>query len=130
MSLKYSRQREAIKSYLCSTKDHPTADTVYMHIRDEYPRISLGTVYRNLSLLVDLGEAQRLTDHNGTDHFDANTNPHVHFVCTDCSHIIDLPMELDPALDAKAANCFNGEVHGHNMYFYGRCAECKQKVHA
>ena len=58
-ALKYSRQREAIKHYLASTKEHPTADTVYMHVKKEFPNISLGTVYRNLNLLTDIGEAIR-----------------------------------------------------------------------
>ena len=55
-NLKYSRQREAIKDYLSSVTTHPTADTVYMHIKEEFPNISLGTVYRNLSLLSDISE--------------------------------------------------------------------------
>ena len=50
-NLKYSRQREAIKDYLSSVTTHPTADTVYMHIKEEFPNISLGTVYRNLICL-------------------------------------------------------------------------------
>ena len=77
--LKYSRQREAIKSYLASTTSHPTADTVYMHVRKEFPNISLGTVYRNLNLLTDLGEAVKITTPDGADRFDGNTNPHYHF---------------------------------------------------
>ena len=56
-ALKYSRQRESIKHYLMTTKEHPTADTVYMHVKKEFPNISLGTVYRNLNLLTDIGEA-------------------------------------------------------------------------
>ena len=55
--LKYSRQREAVLAYLQSTKSHPTADTVYRNIRKQFPRISLGTVYRNLNLLADSGRA-------------------------------------------------------------------------
>ena len=47
MALKYSRQRQVIKDFLMSRKDHPTADVVYMNVRQEYPNISLGTVYRN-----------------------------------------------------------------------------------
>ena len=47
----YSRQREAIYRFLLHRKDHPTAETIYQHVRQEYPRISLGTIYRNLSLL-------------------------------------------------------------------------------
>lgn len=56
---KYSRQREAIKEYLAHTKEHPTADMVYMQIRKIYPNISLGTVYRNLNFLADKGEVQK-----------------------------------------------------------------------
>ena len=55
-ALKYSRQREAIKCFLMTRKDHPTADVVYHSLRADFPNISLGTVYRNLTLLADLGE--------------------------------------------------------------------------
>lgn len=60
-ALKYSRQRESIKEFLRSRTDHPTADTVYENLRQIYPNISLGTVYRNLSLLSDIGEIRKLT---------------------------------------------------------------------
>ena len=59
--LKYSRQREAIKTFLAGRYDHPTAETVYLGIKEEFPNISLGTVYRNLSLLSDIGEIQKLS---------------------------------------------------------------------
>ena len=75
-TLKYSRQRESIKASLMSRKDHPTADAVYASIREEFPNISLGTVYRNLNLLVELGEVQKLTFGDGKDHFDADTSLH------------------------------------------------------
>lgn len=126
-SLKYSRQREAIKQFLSSTTSHPTAETVYQHIRKEYPRISLGTVYRNLSLLSSLGEVQKLTDSNGVEHFDADISPHVHFVCSECAQVYDLQLELSADLDERASSCFNGEIHGHAVYFYGRCENCLRK---
>ena len=59
--IKFSRQRESIKNNLMGRTDHPTAETVYSDIRQEYPNISLGTVYRNLSLLADLGEIQKIS---------------------------------------------------------------------
>ena len=55
-ALKYSRQRESIKDYLMHTNAHPTADMVYLHVKEQFPNISLGTVYRNLNLLSDMGE--------------------------------------------------------------------------
>lgn len=88
-NLKYSRQREAIKDYLSSVTTHPTADTVYMHIKEEFPNISLGTVYRNLNLLADIGEAIKITTPDGGDRFDARTNPHYHFYCKCCKRMID-----------------------------------------
>ena len=53
-TLKYSRQRESIKEFLMTRKDHPTADVVYENMKKIYPNISLGTVYRNLSLLSEI----------------------------------------------------------------------------
>ena len=90
--IKYSRQREAILLYLRSTKSHPTAENVYTEIRKEFPKISLGTVYRNLNLLVDQGEILRLNCGDGVEHFDAKTEPHNHFACRTCGAVIDLPI--------------------------------------
>ena len=74
--LKRSKQRESIKKFLISRYDHPTAETVYMNIKEEFPNISLGTVYRNLSLLADIGEIQKLSTGIGPDRFDGNPKPH------------------------------------------------------
>ena len=60
-TLKYSRQRESIKNFLAGRKDHPTAETVYSNLRQEQPHISLGTVYRNLALLTELGEIRKIS---------------------------------------------------------------------
>ena len=68
-TLKYSRQRESIKEFLMTRTDHPTADVVYQHLREVYPNISLGTVYRNLSLLADLGEIQKIHTGDGSRSF-------------------------------------------------------------
>ena len=60
-ALKYSRQREAVRHFLMTRRDHPTAETVYTCLREEFPNISLGTVYRNLTLLAELGEIQKIS---------------------------------------------------------------------
>ena len=126
MALKYSRQREVIKEFLKTRKDHPTADTVYMNVREQYPNISLGTVYRNLTLLADIGEIQRLRVGDGVDHFDADVSPHYHFVCTECGSVIDLEMDsIDNIIDIAGMN-FDGEIRGHVTYFYGICGNCQK----
>ena len=58
--VRHSKQRDAIKAYLLSTTSHPTAEAVYEQLQNDFPNISLGTVYRNLNFLVDHGEALRL----------------------------------------------------------------------
>lgn len=129
-NLKYSRQREAIKDYLSSVTTHPTADTVYMHIKEEFPNISLGTVYRNLNLLVELGEIQKLTCGDGKDHFDADTSPHYHFVCYSCGAVQDLAMSPLSNLNDMANAVTDGKIDSHTVYFYGTCGAClKQNLH-
>lgn len=124
MILKHSKQREAIKSFLSTRKDHPTADTVYMQVRETFPNISLGTVYRNLTLLADLGEIARIRVGDGTDHFDPNTIPHYHFICQKCSRVIDLDFEHTDDIDLLANEQFDGKIDGHVTYFYGTCSNC------
>lgn len=123
--IKQSRQRTAIKEFLATRKDHPTADVVYNSVREIYPNISLGTVYRNLSLLTDLGEIQKLSCGDNAEHFDGNISLHNHFVCKHCNAVIDLDM-IDINFISTLAGCnFDGEIHGHNTMFYGLCADCK-----
>lgn len=126
MALKYSRQREVIKDFLKTRKDHPTADIVYTNVREQYPNISLGTVYRNLTLLADIGEIQRLRVGDGVDHFDADVSPHYHFVCTKCGSVVDLVMDnIDDIIDIAGVN-FDGKITGHVTYFYGICGNCSK----
>ena len=128
MALKYSRQREAIKEFMMTRMDHPTADIVYMNVRKEFPNISLGTVYRNLTLLSDMGELLRLRVGDGVDHFDATTTPHYHFICTDCGAVTDLELPIMHSIDTVADESFGGRIDGHVTYFYGTCEHCLKKT--
>lgn len=129
MALKHSKQRDLIKEFLLTRKDHPTADVVYINVRQQNPNISLGTVYRNLTLLADIGEISRLRLGDGVDHFDADTSPHYHFICTDCGSVIDLEMDSIDQIDSLAGANFDGEIAGHVTYFYGSCGSCKKQKH-
>ena len=126
MPLKHSKQREMIKSFLMTRKDHPTADVVYMNVRQQNPNISLGTVYRNLTLLADIGDIQRLRLGDGVDHFDADTSQHYHFICSDCGSVIDLEMNSIDSIKDIAGMNFNGSIAGHVTYFYGKCGNCSK----
>ena len=126
MALKRSKQREMIKDFLMTRKDHPTADIVYMNVRQQIPNISLGTVYRNLTLLADIGEIQRLRLGDGVDHFDADISDHNHFICKECGSVIDLEMDGIEHINEIAAKHFGGKIAGHITYFYGTCEECTE----
>ena len=112
--LKYSKQRASIKDYLMHTTSHPTADTVYLHIKEEFPNISLGTVYRNLNLLADIGEALRIPTPDGGDRFD----------------VFDLEMDDSyiQKINEDANKCFDGIIESHTTLFHGLCGECAKKL--
>jgi len=126
-ALKYSRQREAIKEFLATRCDHPTADVIYQNIKMTYPNISLGTVYRNLNLLSDMGEIIKITAGDGKDHFDGNPMPHNHFVCKECGSVMDLHMDNIDHIKTTAGQYFNGEIDGYTVIFRGRCGSCIKK---
>lgn len=125
--MKYSRQRAAILSFLQTRRDHPTAELVYSNVKEEFPKISLGTVYRNLNQLAKTG---MIAKHSfgvlGIDHFDYNTSPHYHFVCNRCNAVIDLPMECPDfsSIEAEASKSFDGLIQEHRLYFCGICKNC------
>lgn len=125
--LKYSRQRKAVLDYLRSTTSHPTAEEIYSFIRQEFPKISLGTIYRNLNLLVDQGEITRLNCGDNVEHFDAVTEAHIHFICRQCGRIQDLKYDFADDMDSDAQESCSGKIEGHELYFYGTCDQCLSK---
>ncbi len=125
--IKYSRQRECIRDFILCRKDHPTAETVYMNVQKLFPNISLGTVYRNLTLLADLGEIQKISIGIGADRFDGNTAPHYHVICRNCGCVMDLEMENISHINILAENAFEGKIEGHFAYFFGICKSCLEK---
>lgn len=125
--LKYSRQRESILNNLKSRRDHPTADMVYESVRLEQPNISLGTVYRNLSLLAKSGMILKISTGNGPDHFDGDTSLHNHFICRECSKVIDMDYLPKEKIIKNASDGFEGEIDGFELQFFGKCKECLNK---
>ncbi len=123
-----TEQRRLILEVLQSTDCHPTADWVYEHVRAKLPTISLGTIYRNLRALAAMGMALELNFGSGQDRFDGNPEPHYHFRCQDCGRVFDLLMPENSDLETEAARVFSGQIWGHRLEFYGRCADCQHAV--
>ena len=85
-----SHQRERIYEYLIQSSEHPSAETIHNDLRREFPGLSLGTVYRNLKLLEELGSVRRAASFQGTERYDAICEDHPHFLCECCGMLQDL----------------------------------------
>lgn len=123
--IKNSKQRTAIKMFLSQRTDHPTASVIYQELQKQYPHISLGTVYRNLSLMSSLGEIRKISTGDDSEHFDGNVAPHYHHICTCCGAVNDIPMDVLSGINELAGNFTEHEINAHQTFFYGICKTCK-----
>lgn len=122
---KHFRKRDAILDYLRQSKAHPSAETIYTQLKPRIPDLAMGTIYRNLNLFKQQGLAISVATVNGVERFDGNTDPHVHFICTDCDAVIDLnEMQVPEALRSAAAVCCGGRVDSCQLSFTGICGQC------
>ena len=121
-----TRQRQVVLSTLCEMNSHPTAGELYRLVRDKLPRISLGTVYRNLEILQETGQAVRLAGCNGQEaRYDGRTEPHLHFHCRQCQAIFDLATKL-PLLDDLLDKTIEGHrTDGYHLILHGTCLDCR-----
>ncbi|MBR6595503.1 MAG: transcriptional repressor [Oscillospiraceae bacterium] len=124
---KHFRKRDAILNCVRCTTTHPSAEWVFEHVRQEVPDISLATVYRNLSLFKEQGLITSLGTVKGVERFDGNTEPHVHFICTQCGGVQDLPeISVPEELNSAVARSSGGRVDNCQLSFTGICGECRK----
>ena len=119
------RKRNAILTCLQGTDLHPSAEMVHEMLREEHPDISLATVYRNLAHFKNQGQITSVATVKGVERFDGNTAPHVHYICTGCGRVVDLPGICVPEeLNAAAARDSGGQVESCQLSFTGICGQC------
>lgn len=118
-----TRQRRVVYETIKNTQTHPTADWIFEQVRNTLPKISLGTVYRNLSVLKDEGVVREIYGVDRRAHYDADLSPHAHFICSDCGQIWDVfgVPEIDWRTLKDLVGC---EVSDQQLDFHGRCAAC------
>ncbi len=119
----YSRQREIVLNVLRSTKTHPTANWIYEKSREQLPKISLGTVYRNLTDLLAAGEIIEVDVGDNLRHFDADVSDHIHFHCTECGAITDSKMP-DNNIKNYVEDNIGCRVVNTKFVFSGVCKAC------
>ena len=128
---KHFRKRDAILTCLRQTTVHPSAEWIFTQLKPDIPDLSMGTVYRNLTLFKEQGVIASVGTVKGVERFDGNTDPHVHFFCSECGAVLDLtglcvPEELNKAAAAETG----GQVGSCQLTFTGVCRECQNQLNS
>lgn len=121
-----TRQRQIILEELRKVDTHPSADEVYETVRKRLPRISLGTVYRNLEILSELGEIQKLELGGDLKRFDRNSNKHYHIRCMNCGRVDDAPIAPLNQVEDELYGATVYTIIGHRLEFEGLCPQCSK----
>lgn len=124
-------QREVILEEVKKDHSHPTADAIYERVRKRLPRISMGTVYRNLDILASCGLIKKLEPGPSQMRFDGDTHDHYHLTCTRCGKIEDAPIDVSDnsleTLENALGHLTKHGIFGHKLEFFGLCRECQEK---
>lgn len=122
-----SKKRQAIYNALCATTAHPSAEQLYTELKPSIPDLSLGTVYRNLGVLMSDGLVISVGNVDGEERYDARTESHTHFICEKCSAVLDVwPKTSVPVDYAEIEACIGGKVRSHSLSFTGICEKCSK----
>ena len=121
-----TKQRQLVLDAVRERHDHPTADDIYLTVREKDSRISRGTVYRNLSLLSDEDEIAHIKV-PGADRYDLRTDHHYHMICIKCSKVIDVPIPYNSEIDDVVGSETGYSVKHHSLIFEGICPECQDE---
>ena len=124
--MRYSLQREIIKKIVCSTKSHPTAEWIYSEAKKKIHNISLGTVYRNLKRLEEIGIIKPIHDDNIIK-YDGNTKEHHHLKCTECGKLIDIDVASN-FNRSKIVKDYAFEPEDVKFFILGKCKKHNNKT--
>lgn len=123
---KHFRKRNAIYECLRETTMHPSAEMLHEMLHTEHPDISLATVYRNLTYFKNQGMITSVATVRGIERFDANTTPHVHFICEVCGAVLDLhQIQVPDTLNQEVEENAGCQVSSCCLTFIGKCPTCR-----
>lgn len=126
--VKATHQRTEILRELAGSEEHPDAETILTRVRQRVPAISVDTIYRTLRLLEDSGVIARVGSMRDRARFDANTDRHHHFVCTECEMIGEFYSDAMDQFPVPQEVSEMGSVEGVYVELRGICRKCKQKA--
>lgn len=125
--MRYSRQREEILYTVQNSNEHLSAENIYEILKKKMPNISLGTVYRNLNVLYNMGLMKKIPIYNNPDRFDKTITQHYHLICNECNNIYDISSNILNKLKDNLSNETGYIIKDCDMTFYGICHKCKER---
>ena len=120
-----TRQRQVVLEELKKLSCHPTAAELYEIARARLPKISLGTVYRNLELLAQNGVIQKLQISGAEARFDGNTERHYHVRCIHCERVDDVHDLPEDFVGGQVQSLAGYDIVGFRLDFLGVCVDCQ-----
>ncbi|HNT35247.1 MAG TPA: transcriptional repressor [bacterium] len=121
-----TRQKRIILEEISQLKSHPSASEVYEAVKKRLPKISMGTVYRNLQRLSSCGEIRALSPVGSSKRFDDNPDDHYHVRCMCCGRLVDVCLDSLDDMEESVSDTTQFMVEGHFLEFYGVCPCCRQ----
>ena len=125
--MRNTAQRDLVLRVVEESCDHPSAETIYARCRERMPDISLGTVYRNLKVLVELGKIREVSILNAGDRYDKTIGLHAHFRCKSCGVVLDVPAKDLDRLESAVQSMTGYQIDGTEVLFVGLCDRCKNE---
>lgn len=125
--MRYSKQRQEVLNVVIASNDHPTAKMVYERVKKVIPKISLGTVYRNLNDLVSLNEIKRISIKDGNDRFDKTICNHNHVYCTICGKVMDINYTINDKDTMQIEKQTGFKITNSNFNIKGICNNCRKE---
>jgi len=122
--MRHSEPRAAIRAAVVGEATHPTAAEIHARVREQLPRVSLGTVYRNLELFVRTGEIRKLVAPGGQARYDADLRPHAHAHCVRCGRIADVPAGRQAAGGSPPRRLGGFRILSLRIEYLGICPGC------
>lgn len=124
---KLTPQRLAVARILAESEEHPDVETIYRQLQDQFPTMSLATVYRNVMLIKSLGEVLELGFADGSNRYDGKKPyPHPHIICTRCKSIIDPDLFRVDHMTQLVMEETGYQVLSHRLDFFGICPRCQE----
>ncbi len=125
--LKVTPQRLAIYTYLLNTTAHPTVETIYNDLKEDFPTMSLATVYKTVASLRDVHLVKEFNVSEDSNRYDANVDFHSHVICTKCHSVSDYFGDIDISENIDEIQKMSGfKINAYDVNFYGLCEKCQE----